>query len=625
MFRTERDRMIDTPWQMHSCFLQVSASSTFRISRRNHVTLWLKALQRSNSTISGSGPELVDVSWKRLGVPASVAATLRSAFPHVENPTKTQARLIPAILSGKDVLLKGHTGTGKCVESTYRLLPNTILTNRLNYRSFGLILALLSDFRVWRSEHESHKKPGNPSVSALVVVPHKDLALQLARWIQVITESKIQVQPPELSSVVQVLAKVPGEPLEDRLAELERITPHILIGTPQVLLNNYDALKLHKLNTVVVDEVDYLIETVPNLSDHFKREKMRKKIAKYPGPTRQLLNKILEPRMIKPNNPDPDTTPTPTDTTRRPQIHHTPQLILSTATFRSHLNRFLFQGSGWLTRGDMHLVKINGNPKEAETSPWSPNATHSVLVVNEELEIRNIEGAIAAPDSHPAPAEEGEMATQAAGEGEGTLREVITEGVSGVSLGEEDLLASEAPEYETPPPWSPGSIEAISICFAMEVPQTALLVTPATHPIRRLIKELKGYGVDARPLDMLSPITGKDHTPNSESTGTAADCEGPILLVSTLANTRGLDLPDLSHVFVMGVLEGRVDSYTHIAGRTARFGKGGKVVTVVEKIEEEVDDGKGGKKMRVVKDEEKKMKGILREMRIIPRKIEHFD
>ena len=499
------------------------------------------------------------------------------------------------------------------------------MTNRPNYRSFGLILALLSDFRVWRSEHESHKKPTNPSVSALVIVPHKDLALQLARWIQVITKSKIQVQPPELSSVVQVLAKVPGEPLEDRLAELERITPHILIGTPQVLLNNYDGLKLHKLNTVVVDEVDYLIETVPNLQDQFKREKMKKKIANHPGPTRHLLNKILEPRMTKPNDPNPDITPTPTDTTSGPRIHHTPQLILSTATFRSHLNRFLFQESGWLTRGDMHLVKVDGNPGKTGTSTWLPNATHSVLVVNKDLEIRNIEGAIAAPDSHPTPVEDGEMATQVAGEGEATLREVVTEEVSGVNLGEEDILASEAPEYETPPPWSPGSIEAISICFAMEVPQTALLVTPATHPIHRLIKELKGYGVDARPLDMLSPITRKNHTPNSERIVTTADCEGPILLVSTLANTRGLDLPDLSHVFVMGVPEGRVDSYTHIAGRTCRFGKDGKVVTIVEKNEEEVDDVKGGKKMRVVKDEEKKIRGILREMRIVPRRIKHFD
>jgi superfamily II DNA/RNA helicase len=46
-----------------------------------------------------------------------VVATLRSVFPHIVKPTKTQARLIPAILSGKDVLLKDHTGTGKYVET----------------------------------------------------------------------------------------------------------------------------------------------------------------------------------------------------------------------------------------------------------------------------------------------------------------------------------------------------------------------------------------------------------------------------------------------------------------------------------------------------------------------------
>jgi len=77
--------------------------------------MW-KVLRRNHSTVSSSGPELVDISWKRLGVPASVAATLRSVFPHIAKPTKVQARLIPAILSGKDVLLKDHTGTGKYVE-----------------------------------------------------------------------------------------------------------------------------------------------------------------------------------------------------------------------------------------------------------------------------------------------------------------------------------------------------------------------------------------------------------------------------------------------------------------------------------------------------------------------------
>ena len=56
------------------------------------------------------------------------------------------------------------------------------------------------------------QKTQNPSVSVLVIAPHKNLALQLARWIQVITESKIQVQRPKLPSAVQVLAKIPGEP-----------------------------------------------------------------------------------------------------------------------------------------------------------------------------------------------------------------------------------------------------------------------------------------------------------------------------------------------------------------------------------------------------------------------------
>ena len=74
----------------------------------------------------------------------------------------------------------------------------------------------------------------------------------------------------------------------------------------------------------------------------------------------------------------------------------------------------------------------------------------------------------------------------------------------------------------------------------------------------------------------------------------------------------------------MGVPEERVDSYTHIAGRTGRFGKEGKIITMVEKIEEQVDYGKGGKKTRVVKDEEKKMRGILKEMGITPRRAEPF-
>jgi len=85
--------------------------------------------------------------------------------------------------------------------------------------------------------------------------------------------------------------------------------------------------------------------------------------------------------------------------------------------------------------------------------------------------------------------------------------------------------------------------------------------------------------VDARPLDMFSSVARRNL--DDRGTNTTIDSEDPVLLASTLASTRGLDFPNISHVFAMGVPESRVDSYTHIAERTGRFGKIGKIAAVV--------------------------------------------
>lgn len=264
-------------------------------------------------------------------------------------------------------------------ESTHVFLdtctPSQLLTKPI--RSFGLILALLSDFRVWRSAHEAHKVPDDPSISSIIIVPHRDLAYQLSHWIQLFADSKLQAQRPSLPEIVQVLVRSSTTPLETQLETLKAVTPHILIGTPQVLLEQYNQLKLHKLNTVVVDEVDYLVETVPNLADKYRMEKLRKKIQKHPGPTRQLLDLVLAPRMTK-------TAPS-----------QKPQLVLSSATMRSHLNRFLYQESGWLQRGGDNLVKIKGDQQESDTPVRAPsNVSHSTIVVTQDGEIRNIEGSV---------------------------------------------------------------------------------------------------------------------------------------------------------------------------------------------------------------------------------------
>lgn len=52
-------------------------------------------------------------TFEAAGIRPPIASALRAAFPNVYHPTKAQNEFIPAILSGKDVLLKDGTGTGK--------------------------------------------------------------------------------------------------------------------------------------------------------------------------------------------------------------------------------------------------------------------------------------------------------------------------------------------------------------------------------------------------------------------------------------------------------------------------------------------------------------------------------
>lgn len=131
---------------------------------------------------------------------------------------------------------------------------------------------------------------------------------------------------------------------------------------------------------------------------------------------------------------------------------------------------------------------------------------------------------------------------------------------------------------------------------------------------------MRELGVNAHSLDLLTADKGRAHLLQG---ATAASEENPVLLVSTLATTRGLDLPELTHVFMLGLPAGRrADAYLHIAGRVGRFGRGGKVVTIVEAREEEQrEDGT----LAWVKDEPKRMSMLLNEIGVTPTQLEHFD
>ncbi|KAG5735953.1 ATP-dependent rRNA helicase RRP3 [Termitomyces sp. T112] len=540
-----------------------------------------------------------------LGLHPPIVASLRAAFPNVKAPTETQANFIPAILSGKDVLLKDETGSGK---------------------SFGLVVALLNKPRV--SSPGKKKKSTIRHITSLVLVPHRDLAYQLLHWIERMTS--VTDPPPLISTIAQVLVRDGGNHLSDGLRLLRQTPPHILIGTPQAIMDVYneapEALQLDHLSSVVVDEVDYLIETVPNKDpnkSYFKATlKAKRKLLAHPGVTRQLLDIVYSQR--KKTNAMRKDEPGIVQELRRRELHmyptEEPQLIFSSATLRRHLNNYLFEESGWLNRDNLLKVRGSGNAtiqtkKQAlDTNPHhglgGTGISHSVLLVSEDG-ITNIAGA-KPPPVNPAETDH--------------LHPIDPQTLFAPTAKSEPVETDPdmVKKYkDTPSPFNPNAIEAIATAFALDVPSVALLVLPSSSPVQRAVYELREMGVNAHRLDLLTGEKGRSHLLKGGGNGQ----DNPTLLVSTLATTRGLDLPELTHVFIMGIPDGpkvngrTIDAYVHLAGRVGRFGRGGKVITVVEK-EGDVEEGEN--RERGVS-QGSKMLRILATIEETPTAFVHFD
>ncbi|KAG9098968.1 hypothetical protein FRC07_010569, partial [Ceratobasidium sp. 392] len=60
-----------------------------------------------------------------LSDPDALIRAIRTAFPHVKNPTSIQSKLIPAIHRGEDIILQDETGSGKTFGSVLALLSET--------------------------------------------------------------------------------------------------------------------------------------------------------------------------------------------------------------------------------------------------------------------------------------------------------------------------------------------------------------------------------------------------------------------------------------------------------------------------------------------------------------------
>ncbi|MBX9402172.1 ATP-dependent RNA helicase DbpA [Lysobacter sp. BMK333-48F3] len=166
--------------------------------------------------------------------------------------TPIQARALPAVLEGRDLIAQAPTGSGKTA-------------------AFGLGLLQRLD-------------PAAIRTQALVLCPTRELADQVGQQLR-----KLAFAIPNLK--ISVLCG--GMPLGPQLASLEH-APHVVVGTPgrlQELLSKR-ALQLDGLRTLVFDEADRML-------DMGFEEPIRAIVAKTPKSRQSLLFSATFPEAIR--------------------------------------------------------------------------------------------------------------------------------------------------------------------------------------------------------------------------------------------------------------------------------------------------------------------------------------
>ncbi|KAJ4486005.1 P-loop containing nucleoside triphosphate hydrolase protein [Lentinula aciculospora] len=489
-------------------------------------------------------------SFEDAGLRPLLAQAVNTAFPNIVSPTELQSTLIRNVSEGKDIILQDETGSGK---------------------SFGLILALLNKPRMVFTDDMSTDGTGDrPALTSLVLVPHRDLAFQMLHWIDLIVQASAD-NPPSLTSIAQVLVREGRRHITEGLPLIRNEPPHILIATPasvmEVLKQDPSAFHLKELSTVVLDEVDYMIETLP-LNNKPNKEHLQRmnNLRKHPGPARVLLDDIYENRAkFNAKNREVD------------GPHHSPQLILSSATIRRQLKHYFFSEKQFLGKEVVKIrrsvMRLHGQD-ELATDDLAIHSmiSHHVLVASE-ADIVNLPSAVTAEEKHPAPI---------------YSKEANNEFASSSPLDQiaDSTAASRSVEFSmTPSPLNQNLLEAVAAVFALDVPSLALLVIPSNGSVRRAVYDLREMGVNALGMDLLDKDRGRSYLLQSDGEQKA----NPRLLVCTSSSIRGVDFPSLSHVFILG-FEALIakdnwtltlDTYIHLCGRVGRFKKPGKVITVV--------------------------------------------
>src|SRR5918995_4666319 len=160
------------------------------------------------------------VSFSTLGLPRELTDTV--AALGYEEPTPVQRETIPLLIAGRDLLGQPETGTDKTAAFALPMLQRI-----------------------------SHDKPAPRQTAGLILVPTRELAMQVAEAVHKYAKGVR----------LSVLPVYGGAPMHGQIRELER-GAQIVVATPGRALDHIrrGTLKLDALRILVLDEADEMLD-----------------------------------------------------------------------------------------------------------------------------------------------------------------------------------------------------------------------------------------------------------------------------------------------------------------------------------------------------------------------------
>jgi ATP-dependent RNA helicase DeaD len=199
-------------------------------------------------------------SFKALGLAPAIDKVINEVG--YESPSPIQARSIPPLLEGRDLLGQAQTGTGKTAAFALPLLSRLDL------------------------------KKKHPQI--LVLTPTRELALQVSEAIRTYARHL---------SGFQVLPVYGGQSMSQQLRQLHRGV-HAVVGTPGRILDHLrrNTLNLAELSSVVLDEADEMLRMgfIDDVEEILKQAPTERQTALFSATMPKEVNRIAQRHL---NNP----------------------------------------------------------------------------------------------------------------------------------------------------------------------------------------------------------------------------------------------------------------------------------------------------------------------------------